>query len=175
MTGGGMRRGKGRASLSLVGEGASSTIPDKLYFRIGEVAALCGVATSVLRFWESEFPQLKPNKGGNGQRLYRRRDLEMALRIKGLLYGRGMTISGARRVLKAEPGPLEPQLCLAMVENEGGGAINRKALRRLRGDLQELAGMLSAVPPASNRSAKAAKVTRMTRMARMTRGLALFD
>ena len=54
-------------------------IPDKLYFRIGDVARLCEVPAYVLRFWETEFPQLKPNKGGTGQRLYRKRDVEMAL------------------------------------------------------------------------------------------------
>ena len=59
-----------------------SDIPDKLYFRIGEVARLCDVPAYVLRFWESEFPQLKPHKGGTGQRLYRRRDVEMALRLR---------------------------------------------------------------------------------------------
>ncbi|HTF44720.1 MAG TPA: MerR family transcriptional regulator, partial [Terriglobales bacterium] len=61
---------------------SGSDIPDKLYFRIGEVARLCDIPAYVLRFWESEFPQLKPHKGGTGQRLYRRRDVEMALRIK---------------------------------------------------------------------------------------------
>ncbi|MDX6460170.1 MAG: hypothetical protein QOE55_3867, partial [Acidobacteriaceae bacterium] len=66
-------------------------IPDKLYFRIGEVARLCSVAPYVLRFWETEFTQLKPNKSGTGQRLYRRRDVEMALRVKRLLYDEGYT------------------------------------------------------------------------------------
>src|SRR6202000_2909473 len=75
-------------------------IPDKLYFRIGDVARLCEVPTYVLRFWESEFPQLKPNKGGTGQRLYRRRDVETALHIKRLLYDEGYTIPGARQVFK---------------------------------------------------------------------------
>lgn len=77
-------------------------IPDKLYFRIGDVAAICGVAAYVLRFWETEFPQLKPHKGGTGQRLYRKRDVEMALRIKSLLYDQGYTIPGARQVFKSE-------------------------------------------------------------------------
>ena len=77
-------------------------IPDKLYFRIGEVARLCSVAPYVLRFWETEFTQLKPNKSGTGQRLYRRRDVEMALRIKRLLYDEGYTIPGARQALQAE-------------------------------------------------------------------------
>ncbi len=57
---------------------SGSDIPDKLYFRIGEVSKLCDVPAYVLRFWESEFPQLKPHKGGTGQRLYRRRDVETA-------------------------------------------------------------------------------------------------
>ena len=77
-------------------------IPDKLYFRIGEVSRLCDVPAYVLRFWESEFPQLKPHKGGTGQRLYRRRDVETALQIKSLLYDEGYTIPGARQVFKAE-------------------------------------------------------------------------
>jgi DNA-binding transcriptional MerR regulator len=77
-------------------------IPDKLYFRIGDVAQLCDVPAYVLRFWETEFPQLKPNKGGTGQRLYRKRDVEMAMRIKSLLYDQGYTIPGARQVFKSE-------------------------------------------------------------------------
>lgn len=80
-------------------------IPDKLYFRIGDVAALCDVQPYVLRFWETEFPQLKPNKGGTGQRLYRKRDVETALRIKSLLYDQGYTIPGARQVFKSEAQP----------------------------------------------------------------------
>ncbi len=77
-------------------------IPDKLYFRIGDVARLCEVPAYVLRFWETEFPQLKPTKGGTGQRLYRKRDVEMALRIKSLLYDQRYTIPGARQVFKDE-------------------------------------------------------------------------
>ncbi|MEO6964489.1 MAG: MerR family transcriptional regulator [Acidobacteriaceae bacterium] len=75
------------------------SIPDKLYFRIGDVARLCSLPAYVLRFWETEFPQLKPHKGGSGQRLYRKRDVEMVLEIKRLLYGEGFTIAGARRSL----------------------------------------------------------------------------
>src|ERR1700679_2394631 len=84
-------------------------IPDKLYFRIGEVARLCDVPAYVLRFWESEFPQLKPNKGGTGQRLYRRRDVENALTIKRLLYDEGFTIPGARQAIKSEMKQSAPQ------------------------------------------------------------------
>ena len=68
-------------------------IPDKLYFRIGEVATLCRLPAYVLRFWESEFPQLKPIKSSTGQRMYRKRDVESVLRIKELLYQQGFTIS----------------------------------------------------------------------------------
>jgi len=77
-------------------------IPDKLYFRIGEVASLCRLPAYVLRFWESEFPQLKPVKSSTGQRMYRKRDVESVLRIKQLLYEQGFTISGARQQLRAE-------------------------------------------------------------------------
>src|ERR1700757_5011238 len=77
-------------------------IPDKLYYRIGEVARLCAVETYVLRFWETEFPQLKPNKSGAGERLYRRREVDLARRIRHLLYEEGYTIPGARQHFQAE-------------------------------------------------------------------------
>jgi DNA-binding transcriptional MerR regulator len=118
----------------------ASEIPDKLYFRIGEVARLCEVPAYVLRFWESEFPQLKPNKGGTGQRLYRRRDVEMALRVKSLLKDEGYTIPGARAVLKVEFKQKEPQLSLL-----GGGppVADVKQLRGLRRELEAIAAILS--------------------------------
>src|SRR5690348_7605098 len=77
-------------------------IPDKLYFRIGEVATLCRLPAYVLRFWETEFPQLKPVKSSTGQRMYRKRDVENVLRIKQLLYEQGFTITGARQQLRSE-------------------------------------------------------------------------
>src|SRR5215467_2490138 len=77
-------------------------IPDKLYFRIGEVANLCRLPAYVLRFWESEFPQLKPVKSSTGQRMYRRRDVESVLRIKQLLYEQGFTIAGARQQFRTD-------------------------------------------------------------------------
>ena len=79
---------------------AEINIPDKLYFRIGEVSRLCGLPTYVLRFWETEFPQLKPPKSGTGQRMYRRPDVENVVRIKKLLYDEGFTIAGARAQLR---------------------------------------------------------------------------
>src|ERR1700693_2790468 len=77
-------------------------IPEKLYFRIGEVSRLCTLPAYVLRFWETEFPQLKPIKSSTGQRMYRRKDVESVLRIKRLLYEEGFTIPGARQHLRSE-------------------------------------------------------------------------
>src|SRR5277367_2006120 len=116
-------------------------IPDKLYFRIGEVARLCDVPAYVLRFWESEFAQLKPHKGGTGQRLYRRRDVEMALRIKSLHYNEGYTIPGARQVFKAELKQKEPQLALTI--DNAPPTVDARQLRKLQKDLRDLHAMLS--------------------------------
>lgn len=77
----------------------SVEIPDKLYFRIGEVSRITGVKASVLRFWETEFPQLHPKKSGTNQRLYRRKDIETVLEIKRLLREKRFTIEGARAAL----------------------------------------------------------------------------
>lgn len=75
-------------------------IPDKLYFRIGEVSEIVGVKPYVLRYWETEFNDIKPTKSKSGQRLYKKRDVEFLLRIKELLYEEGYTINGARQKLK---------------------------------------------------------------------------
>jgi len=120
---------------------SGSDIPDKLYFRIGEVAKLCDVPAYVLRFWESEFPQLKPHKGGTGQRLYRRRDVEMALRIKSLLYEEGYTIPGARQVFKAELKQREPQLALTI--DNAPAIIDPRQVRKLQKDLRDLHALLT--------------------------------
>ena len=74
-------------------------IPDKLYFRIGEVSKLAGIKPYVLRFWETEFPGLGPKKSGTGHRLYKRKDVELVLEIKRLLYEKRYTIEGARKAL----------------------------------------------------------------------------
>src|SRR2546422_5444903 len=79
-------------------------IPDKLFFRIGEVCEIVGVEPYVLRFWETEFPNLAPEKSKSGHRVYKRRDVEMVLRIKDLLYERGFTIAGARKQLSHSRG-----------------------------------------------------------------------
>lgn len=78
------------------------TIPDKLYFRIGEVSKLTRTEAYVLRFWEKEFPMLKPVKSSTGHRMYRRKDVELLLEIKKLLYEEGFTIEGARKRLRMD-------------------------------------------------------------------------
>jgi DNA-binding transcriptional MerR regulator len=85
--------------------GPSQEIPDKLYFRIGEVARLAAIKPYVLRFWETEFPALGPKKSGTGHRLFRRKDVELVLEIKRLLYEQRFTIEGARKFLddRAKP------------------------------------------------------------------------
>jgi len=126
-------------------------IPDKLYFRIGDVAKLCDVPAYVLRFWETEFPQLKPNKGGTGQRLYRKRDVEMALRVKSLLYDQGFTIPGARQILKSDTkGAAEATILL---ENPEPRPVEMRApvseshrdnqLQSIRNEMNALLGLLS--------------------------------
>jgi DNA-binding transcriptional MerR regulator len=139
-------------------------IPDRLYFKIGDVARLCGVETYVLRFWETQFPQLKPNKSGTGQRLYRRRDVEIALDIQRLVHGQGYTLSGARQVLEQTqrrgssaqpvPGPeLElqrtPQPRLPLVSGDSGQRLDDVAavIGRARAELRELAGLLASPDP----------------------------
>src|ERR1700678_4265680 len=88
---------------------ADVVIPDKLYFRIGEVSELCRLPAYVLRFWETEFPQLTPVKSSTGERMYRKRDVENVLHIKKLLYDEGFTIAGARQQLKDEAKPTAKQ------------------------------------------------------------------
>jgi DNA-binding transcriptional MerR regulator len=131
-------------------------IPDKLYFRIGDVAKLCDVPAYVLRFWETEFPQLKPNKGGTGQRLYRKRDVEMALRIKSLLYDQGYTIPGARLVFKADAKTGSPESIAAdpaleprpiEVRPPISGTHRENQLQSLRNEMNALLGILSRPIP----------------------------
>ena len=112
-------------------------IPDKLYFRIGEVATLCRLPAYVLRFWESEFPQLKPVKSSTGQRMYRRRDVENVLRIKQLLYEQGFTIVGARQQLRSEAKPDKGQTAIPFPTQSPA------ELHRIRQGLREILNLLS--------------------------------
>lgn len=113
-------------------------IPDKLYFRIGEVATLCHLPAYVLRFWESEFPQLKPVKSSTGQRMYRKRDVESVLRIKQLLYEQGFTISGARQQLRTESKTDKTQTAIPFP------ATSAAEIRHIRQGLREILNLLSA-------------------------------
>ena len=113
-------------------------IPDKLYFRIGEVASLCHLPAYVLRFWESEFPQLKPVKSSTGQRMYRKRDVENVLRIKQLLYDQGFTISGARQQLRTETKVDKTQSAIPFPSQ------SNSELQHIRQGLREILDLLSA-------------------------------
>jgi len=123
------------------------TIPDRLYFKIGDVARLLKVEPYVLRFWESQFPQLKPNKSGTGQRLYRKRDVEVAVEIKRLVYGEGYTLSGARQVLgqqrrtDATPTATAKPNTAKTAPARGDKVSN--VIGRARAELREIAGMLA--------------------------------
>ncbi|MGA2979008.1 MAG: MerR family transcriptional regulator [Terriglobales bacterium] len=113
-------------------------IPDKLYFRIGEVASLCRLPAYVLRFWETEFPQLKPVKSSTGQRMYRKRDVESVVRIKKLLYEDGFTIAGARVQLREENKSERNQTALPFPMNSS------LSVAHLRNELQQILHILSA-------------------------------
>lgn len=97
---------------------AAVAIPEKLYFKIGEVCEIVGVQAHVLRYWETEFPQLSPQKNRSGQRSYRRKDVEISLRIKELLYDDLYTIAGARKKLQAEMRSEAPKLKIVRPEPE---------------------------------------------------------
>jgi len=113
-------------------------IPEKLYFRIGEVARLSELPTHVLRFWETEFPQLKPTKGSSGQRMYRRREVEFILTLKRLLHQEGYTISGAREKLKTEMRPGKSQSGLPFPARP-----RTERLRAVRHELSEILAILT--------------------------------
>lgn len=108
-------------------------IPDKLYYRIGEVETITEIPAYVLRYWESEFKLLRPKKNPAGQRLFRKRDLEMVLRIKTLLYDERLTLEGAKKRLRGEPRGGIQQLDLGL-----RGAALEDALRRTRERLRAL-------------------------------------
>lgn len=108
-------------------------IPDKLYFKIGEVSKLAGVAAHVLRYWESEFPSIKPQRANSQQRLYRRVDVETVLVIKTLLHEQGYTIAGARKFLAS--GQTVP-VQTALPQNAAG------CLERIKSELREMSALL---------------------------------
>ena len=116
--------------------GSDDGLPVKLYYRIGEVAGIVGVEPHVLRYWETEFRSIRPQKSRKGQRIYSRKDVQKLLRVKDLLYGQGFTIAGARKRLR-ERGeePVRPEEPL-----KRAATTMRQALLEVR---EDVAGLLS--------------------------------
>jgi len=114
-------------------------IPDKLYFKIGEVSELLGVEPYVLRYWETEFSVLSPKKSGTGHRLYRRKDGELLLRIKHLLRDKRFTIEGARQSLQAEAKAPKPRAVKAKVQQD---LFSDDPLPEIRRELADILQML---------------------------------
>lgn len=110
-------------------------IPGKRYFTIGEVSELCGVKPHVLRYWEQEFPQLKPIKRRGNRRYYQRHDVVMIRQIRSLLYEEGFTIGGARQKLSNG----------GMQENASAtdSSVKKEAIRELRAELEEVLAILT--------------------------------
>jgi DNA-binding transcriptional MerR regulator len=126
-------------------------IPNKLFFKIGEVCEITDTQPYVLRYWESEFPALAPAKNTSGQRIYRRRDIETVLRIKQLLYEEGFTIAGAKKRLEMEMAGRTPTPSSAPPGGnggDGGGAsgsdATKKALQEIREQLREILTLLDS-------------------------------
>lgn len=119
-------------------------IPDKLYFRIGEVSRLAGIKPYVLRFWETEFSSLGPKKSGKGHRLYRRKDVELVLEIKRLLYDKRYTIEGARKFLDSRSREVVAKPPAAKIERTQPAlfADNGPALEVIRKELSEILQLL---------------------------------
>ena len=121
---------------------SASLIPEKAFFRIGEVSRLTATKPFVLRYWETEFPMLQPVKSPKGQRLYRRQDIETVLKIKRLLYDEGFTIAGARRHLREQGSNGGDTLAEPSSEHELPSAISRKVLLDLRDALRAFLTLL---------------------------------
>jgi DNA-binding transcriptional MerR regulator len=141
-------------------------IPEKLYYKIGEVAKFTGIKTHVLRYWETEFKAIRPNKSRSNQRLYRKQDIELILRLKDLLYNQGFTIAGARKKLREKPAkkvaevaveaPAAPSQAKTKKQVSAGasdqlalplsGSYDPKLLKEIRQDLLRLKKSLEANP-----------------------------
>ncbi len=114
---------------------------DRLYYRIGEVSRITGLKPHVLRYWESEFRVIKPHKGGSLQRLYRRKDLDLILKIKKLLYEEGFTIAGAKKKIRDVERLENKQLKLKLVENKSNGK-DHELLASVKEELKGIKRML---------------------------------
>jgi DNA-binding transcriptional MerR regulator len=116
----------------------ATTLPDKLFYKIGEVAEVAGVKTSVLRFWESEFAFLKPAKSSTGQRLYSKDEVELVLQVKHLLYNEKFTIEGVKKRISSKGKLLKPE---ELTECEPAKDYS-EVLKAVRNDLINLRGIL---------------------------------
>ncbi|MFN8008467.1 MAG: MerR family transcriptional regulator [Terriglobia bacterium] len=128
----------------------SVEIPNKLFFRIGEVCKLIQLEPYVLRFWETEFPTLSPTKGANGRRMYRKKDVELLFQIKNLLYVRGFTIAGAKKALgdlRRGTTPLHDskpvQEVLATGSETSRPKVPTETLRELKAQLRDILTILN--------------------------------
>jgi DNA-binding transcriptional MerR regulator len=113
-------------------------LPEKIYFKIGEVSEIVGVEPYVLRYWETEFDLLKPSKAPSKHRLYKKRDVELLLDIKRLLYSEGFTIEGARKKLREVKKEEKDQLKLPLTEQK-----YKTALIKVKKDLESLRKLVS--------------------------------
>jgi len=114
---------------------------DRLYYRIGEVSRITGLKPHVLRYWESEFKVIKPHKGGSLQRLYRRKDLELIVKIKKLLYEEGFTIAGAKKKIRDLERLENKQMKLKLVEKKSNGK-DHELLASVKEELRGIRRML---------------------------------
>ena len=114
---------------------------DRLYYRIGEVSRITGLKPHVLRYWESEFKVIKPHKGGSLQRLYRRKDLDLILKIKKLLYEEGFTIAGAKKRIRDLERLENKQMKLKLVEKKSNGK-DHELLASVKEELKGIRSML---------------------------------
>jgi DNA-binding transcriptional MerR regulator len=114
---------------------------ERLYYRIGEVSRITGLKPHVLRYWESEFKVIKPHKGGSLQRLYRRKDLDLILKIKKLLYEEGFTIAGAKKKIRDLERLENKQMKLKLVEKKSNGK-DHELLASVKEELKGIRSML---------------------------------
>lgn len=131
------------------------SIPDKLYFKIGEVAELTGVKPHVLRYWESEFKAINPSKSRSNQRLYRKQDIELILQLKDLLYNQGFTIAGARKHLSRKKKPVKSEIKSSPFSPEQNGdqltlqfvsQLDLELLEEIKKDILQLKKSLDSFP-----------------------------
>ena len=118
---------------------------DKKLYKIGEVCKLADVQPYVLRYWETEFPSLAPNKSGGGQRMYTRGEIDIILRIKQLLYSEGFTIAGAKKKLEQEtnePPAAAPEPVASAAKAPRANGNVKKTLTKVRKELNAILEML---------------------------------